>query len=120
MNIDDINYDLQVDFETAELFKRFDKRFGSGPQPIEGQYRMTYGGEMSFWQIARFATAFTSARVASGYVVEEAIKTIVPSTNVGITTTFAGTPHEHYSYMSSDEPYYPGKGMVEWLGSLFD
>jgi len=120
MNIDDFTYDLSVDFRTIDLFKGMDKRFGSGPKPIAGQYRLTYGGELTFWQIARFATAFTSARVAAAYAVEEGITTIMPSTNAGIAVEFAGTPHEHYMYMSSDEPYYPGKGLVEWLGGLFD
>jgi len=120
MNIHDWNYDISVDIETAELLKRFDKRLGSGPQPIEGQYRLTYGGEMTFWQIARVATAYTSVRVAATYAAEEGVRTVVPSTNYGIAIEFAGTPHEHYTYMSSDDPYYPGKGIIEWLGGFID
>jgi hypothetical protein len=120
VNIDDFNYGLNMDQYSIELFKRMDKRVGSGPKPIEGQYRLTYGGELTFWQIARFATAFTSVRVAASYVAEEGARTIIPSTNAGIAIEYAGTPHEHYTYMSSDEPYYPGKGLVDWLGSLFD
>jgi len=120
MNIDDWRYDISVDTRTAELFKKFDRKLGSGPQPIEGQYRLTYGGELTFWQIARVATAFTSGRVAASYAAEEGVRTIVPITNAGIATEFAGTPHEHYTYMSSDDPYYPGRGLVEFLGGLFD
>jgi len=121
MNFDDPSmYDVSMDPYTAELIRSMDRRIGSGPSPIAGDYRLTYGGELGFWTLARYATGYSTGRILATYTVKESIKTISPATSAGIAVVNAGTPHEHYTYVSSDEPYYPGKGLVEWLGGLFD
>jgi len=121
MNFDDPTiYDVQMDPYTAELIKSMDRRFSRGPQPISGDYRLTHGGELGFWTIARYATGYLTGRVLVSYTVKESIKTASPATNAGIAVVNAGTPHEHYTYVSSDEPYYPGKGLVEFVSGIFD
>lgn len=105
-----------VDERTIELLRKLDAEFKRGPKPIEGKYSRTHGRETSFRAAAMFAIGLTSSRTALEFSKREVM--LIPIRNTTVAVMNAGTEHEHYQVMGTDEFHYPFKGLVDWVRDI--
>ena len=113
--IEDYDYP-DIDERTIELLRKIDAEFKRGPKPIEGMYTRIHGRETSFRAAAMFAIGLTSSRTAIAYAMREVM--LIPARNTTVAVMNAGTEHEHYQVMGTDEFHYPFKGLVDWVRNI--
>jgi len=121
MSIFDEYPDLSVDRYTAELLKRVDSRFGSGPSPIEGSYNRTVPGQISTLEGIGFGLGVVSSRALMGFAMKETL--MMPARGITVVPMGPGRTQQEgiaYSYVASDTVHYPGKAYVDFVRGLFD
>jgi len=112
--------DLGVDRYTAEFLFRLDKRFGSGPSPISGDYTRVIPGQISTAEGIAFGLGIVSTRALAGYVIKETL--LMPAKGITVVPIGPGKTQQEgiaYSYVGDDTVHYPGKTYVDFIIGLF-
>jgi hypothetical protein len=120
MSIYDEYPDLSMDQYTAELLKRIDHRFSSGPVPIEGQYTRGNPGQISVIEGVGFGLSVVSTRALMGFAIKETL--MMPARGIEVVPIGPGKSQQEgiaYAYVASDTVHYPGKPYVDFVLGLF-
>jgi hypothetical protein len=118
-------YDVpEFDRYTAELLKVMHRRVTRGPLPLPGQYNTVLGTELKPHQIALFASGIVATRALVSLTAKEAM--LIPIKSTEIVAHGPGVDrgdHQEgiaYTLSGTDTAWYPGKGIVTWIGGWFD
>ena len=120
MSIYDEYPDLGIDERSANLLRAIDRRFSSGPVPIEGHYTRTTPGQLTVIEGVGFGLSVVSTRALMGFAAKEVLA--MPIRQAQVVPIGPGKTQQEgiaYAYVASDTVHYPGKTYVDFVLGFF-